>query len=244
MDRRHPADVLEHTAERLEHTVEVLEELREAWQAEWAARPRLRGWSHVAAAPAAVAASVVLARRRDPSWRPALIVHGMGLAAMFTASASYHRLTRRYETYRFARAVDHGAIFLAIAGTATPFAVTSLPAPAVRPVLVALWGSAALAAAARIRSVLTGRPGAMWEFAAVSTLAGALAPAVAVRHGPITLALVAAGGVAYVGGAVVFTQARWHPVPAWVGHHEVWHAATIVGAALHFAAIASATRDR
>jgi hemolysin III len=51
--------------------------------------------------------------------------------------------------------------------------------------------------------------------------------------------LIALGGLAYTVGAVVYAAKRPNPWPRSFGYHEVFHALTLVGAALHLAAILS-----
>jgi hemolysin III len=50
--------------------------------------------------------------------------------------------------------------------------------------------------------------------------------------------LVAAGGLLYTAGAVVYALQRPDPSPRVFGYHEVFHALVIAAAAAHFAAIA------
>jgi len=56
--------------------------------------------------------------------------------------------------------------------------------------------------------------------------------------GPAAALLVVAGGVVYSLGAVIFWR-RWHPFSAtsW-GFHETFHLCTVIGASLHFVAVA------
>jgi len=50
--------------------------------------------------------------------------------------------------------------------------------------------------------------------------------------------LVAAGGLLYTAGAVVYATQRPDPAPRVFGYHEVFHALVIAAAAAHFSAIA------
>ena len=52
------------------------------------------------------------------------------------------------------------------------------------------------------------------------------------------VALLAAGGLAYTAGGVVYARRRPDPAPAVFGYHELFHALTIVGIACQYAAIA------
>jgi hemolysin III len=59
------------------------------------------------------------------------------------------------------------------------------------------------------------------------------------RAGALAVAMLAAGGVLYTVGAVVYARRRPDPVPRVFGYHEVFHALVIAAAAVHFAAIAA-----
>ena len=50
--------------------------------------------------------------------------------------------------------------------------------------------------------------------------------------------LVAAGGLLYTAGAVVYATQRPDPFPRTFGYHEVFHALVIAAAAAQFAAVA------
>ena len=50
--------------------------------------------------------------------------------------------------------------------------------------------------------------------------------------------LVAAGGLLYTAGAVVYALGRPNPMPAVFGYHEIFHALVIAAAALQYAVIA------
>jgi hemolysin III len=52
------------------------------------------------------------------------------------------------------------------------------------------------------------------------------------------VALIAAGGLAYTCGGVVYARRRPDPFPAVFGYHELFHALTLVGLALQYVAIA------
>jgi hemolysin III len=162
---------------------------------------------------------------------------------MFATSAGYHRLTRSESAYRWTRPADHAAIFAAIAGTATPL-VASVTSGHTRAVtLSALWGTAGVAAAQRVREVRSGGSGGGWTYVALGWMGAALVPALARRHGLAPAALLAAGGAAYTTGAVLFSQRKGELAPGVFGFHELWHTLTLVGAGLHLGAIALATRD-
>ena len=51
-------------------------------------------------------------------------------------------------------------------------------------------------------------------------------------------ALIAAGGVLYTAGAIVYARQSPDPKPAVFGYHEIFHALVLAAASAHFAAIA------
>jgi hemolysin III len=56
--------------------------------------------------------------------------------------------------------------------------------------------------------------------------------------GAAAVALLAAGGVAYTVGALVYAFKRPNPAPRVFGYHELFHALTIVAVACQYVAIA------
>jgi len=220
------------------HHVPVLSQ----WEAEWASRPRLRGWLHAMALPVALAATAGLTARRRRH-RHAVAAYGVGLSAMLATSAGYHRLTRTEGQFRWSQPADHMMIFAAIAGSATPIAAAVLPAPVVRPAIVSLWAGAAMGAFGRVWDLRRGSSISSFAYIALGWSGAALMPLVIRRHGVGNGVLLAAGGLSYSLGAGLFASRKPNPWPAVFGYHEVWHTATLVGAACHLVAIANITRD-
>ena len=68
---------------------------------------------------------------------------------------------------------------------------------------------------------------------------GAIAfPAIIAQAGVGAGALIAAGGILYTAGAVIYAIQRPDPRPAVFGYHEIFHVLVIAAALLQFAAIA------
>jgi hemolysin III len=161
---------------------------------------------------------------------------------MFTASAVYHRLSHREQVAAWTRPADHAAIFAAIAGTATPVIATTTSGRARFAALGATWSAAAAAAVGRARRIRSGRAGGGASYLVVAWGTAALLPALVSRHGAATALKLLAGGAVYSAGAAVLATRTPDPFPEVFGYHEVWHLLTLVGAALHFAAVRDVTR--
>ena len=184
-----------------------------------------------ALAVAALATLVTLAALRgDARHIVGCAVFGGALVAMFASSTLYHAITHR-GAKGVLRVMDHSAIYLAIAGTYTPFLLVSLPGAWGRSLLAVVW------AAALAGIVLT---------STVGRRLGSLRVAIYIAMGWVgvvafrpLLASLGAGGVSLVvGGGIVYTVGT--VIYAWRGlpyHHAIWHVFVLGGSALHVLAV-------
>jgi hemolysin III len=204
-------------------------------------KPRLRGVSHQWAFFVALVAGVVLVVAA-PSGRATLAatIYAVTVAAMFGASALYHRVDwKSLAARRWMRRLDHSMIYLLIAGTYTPFALLVLDGGLAKAVLIAVWGGAALGIGLKLLWPDTPK----WLTAGVYVTLGWVAviafPQLASELGPVGMALVAGGGLLYTAGAVVYALRRPDPAPAVFGYHEIFHILVIAAAVLQFVAVAA-----
>jgi hemolysin III len=159
------------------------------------------------------------------------------VCGLFGISALYHRRVWSERGYQVMRRLDHSMIFVFIAGTYTPFCVLLLPQTSATVVLSIVWGGAL--AGVLLKQVWPGAP--RWVSAPLYLALGWVAVAVLpdlLRHGGVTaFALLVAGGLAYSVGAVFYAARRPNPWPTVFGHHEFFHACTLVAAICHHIAI-------
>ena len=204
-------------------------------------KPLLRGWSHVLAFAGLLALggwliADAVGTRRGPAL---MIIYVAGTGAMFGVSSAYHRLRWRPDVRAMMSKLDHCTIFLAIAGAYTPIAVVALHGWHRPSVLYTVWIGAAIGIALQWVPFHLPR----WAFAAVYVVVGwAAAPSFAelcTGLGILGFMLVLGGGLAYTVGALVYARKRPDPWPRVFGYHEVFHVFTIIGAGLHFAAMAA-----
>jgi hemolysin III len=193
-------------------------------------------WSFFVAL-AAGAALVVLA----PAGRAtmACAVYALALCGLLGTSALYHRVTWRPSIRPWMRRLDHSMIFVLIAGTYTPFAVLVLSRPLSDVVLVGVW----VGAAAGILFTLVWVRAPKWLTAAAYIALGWFSliavPQLVEQMGIGALALLAAGGVAYTAGAVIYARRRPDPRPDVFGYHELFHVLVVVAALAHFVVVAA-----
>ena len=133
--------------------------------------------------------------------------------------------------------LDHAGVYLLIAGTYTPFGLLVLSTGWAIPVLAVVWSGALVAIVLKL--VWVGKP--KWLSAVIGLSlgwAGIAAVGELLKLGAAGLALVAAGGLLYTVGAVVYARRRPDPAPAVFGYHEIFHACTVAAAGCQYAAIA------
>ncbi len=172
------------------------------------------------------------------SARAGAIAFAASVAAMFGASALYHRVLWRPRLRPWFRRLDHAMIFTLIAGTYTPFGLIVLSAGWRWPILIVVWSGAAVAVALRFLWVDAPK----WISAALGIALGWVGvivfPQILDRIGAGGTTLLLVGGVAYTLGAVVYAVRRPDPVPSTFGYHEVFHAFVIVAVACQYVAVA------
>ena len=208
-----------------------------------AVKPRLRGWIHAGTAPLAAAGAIVLvALAPTTSAKASTAVFGLSAILLFGTSAVYHRGTWSPKVAGVLRRLDHTNIFMIIAGTSTPLSVLLLDWPTKRNLLVIVWTGALLGTLARI--FWLGAP--RWVYTPVYVALGWVSiwflPDFWDSPGGHTIVwLVAAGGLAYTVGAVVYATKRPNPSPRWFGFHEIFHVLTVIGFWCHYGAVSIAT---
>jgi len=174
---------------------------------------------------------MVRAVRADDPWQiVSFAVFGATMVVLYTSSTLYHAL-KPPRARRVFKILDHGAIYLLIAGSYTPFLLVSLRGPWGWSMFGVVWGLA-----------IGGIVFKVWfagRFKLVSTLiylgmgwlcAVATKPLLHSVPGPGLLWLLA-GGLFYSGGTVFYL---WRGMKY---HHAVWHLFVLAGTCCHFWAI-------
>lgn len=191
--------------------------------------------SHGAAlAAAAVAAPfpiVAAARGGSASAVVGASVFAATMVLLYAASMLYHAIPHP-RAKRVFRKLDHGAIYLLIAGTYTPFTLGALGGPWGWTLFGVVWSLAVVGVALKAFDRMS-HPA--WS----TGLYLAMGWSVLIALGPLVerveiggLVLLAAGGLAYTAGVVFFTldsRLRYG--------HFVWHLFVVAGTACHYFAV-------
>ena len=159
------------------------------------------------------------------------------LVVTFGVSALYHRVDWHPSARRVMRRLDHASIYLLIAGTYTPYGLLVLSGAWQFSILGVVWIGAAVAIVQQVFWLDAPR----WVPVAAGIVlgwVGVLAlPQIVEGSGLSGTFLVAAGGVFYTLGAVVYTVKRPDFRPAVFGFHELFHVLTVLAASCQFAAV-------
>jgi hemolysin III len=201
--------------------------------------PLLRGVMHAWAfwfALAAAALLIVLAPSAQA--RSAAVVYGLGLCALFAGSGLYHRWRWNPRWRPILRRIDHSTIFVFIAASYTPIALLVLEGPLRGVVLVGVWAGAAAGVIFSLAWITAPRVLAAATYLGLGWFAIIAIPQLVDRLPATPLFLLAAGGLLYTVGAIVYAGKWPNPWPRTFGFHELFHVFVIAAAAAHFVAMA------
>ncbi len=192
-------------------------------------------WSHAFGAAAAIPILVLLVLQAKGALAiTSVAVYGATLILLFSSSAFHHTvggLGPRW--HAFSRRLDHIAIFLLIAGTYTPVSLITLGGAWGWSIFGVIWGLAL--AGVILKGITPHSP--RWLTVTLYLVMGWIAVVAIwplIQSMPFAgLMWMAAGGVWYSVGAVMYALKRPDPWPDHVGFHGVWHVFVLFGAACH-----------
>lgn len=192
---------------------------------------RLNTWSHALGALLGIAGLVLLilsALQVKLPWSLfSVIVYGISIIVLFSASAFYHAVKGEKRKHYF-RIVDHISIYMLIAGTYTPVLLIALPDSLGWLLFWVVWGIAAFGVVLKL--FFTGK------FEVFSTLLYLVMGWLIVFDfsnvsnaiGSNGVLLLFAGGLFYTIGIVFYAVER---IPY---NHVIWHLFVLGGAICHF----------
>ena len=204
-------------------------------------REPVNGLTHLISAGASLIGLIVLLiiGWGQPGKMISLMIYGVSLILLFLASGIYHSVTAKPSAMLKLRKFDHSAIYLLIAGTYTPICFNMLDGFWKWGMLGIVWGLALVGIGVKIFFIKAPR----WVTAGVYIIMGWLCIfgiQEILRALPVGAILwLAAGGIIFTLGAVVYITKRMDFLPGLFGFHEVWHIFVILGALAHFIMIAA-----
>jgi hemolysin III len=202
----------------------------------WRAKDPVSSYSHLAGVLLSIAALVVLVVASDGEpWRTVgFSIYGASLVLLYTASTVYHWLHLSPRGDDLLQRADHVAIFLLIAGSYTPICLVTLRGGWGWSVLGVIWTLAIAGTVLKLcfahlpRGLSTALYVGMGWVAVVAI--GPLVDRVALDG----VAWLAAGGLLYTLGAVIYAVEWPNLLEDVVGHHEIFHFCVLGGSIAHF----------
>ncbi|MBM3267015.1 MAG: hemolysin III family protein [Candidatus Sericytochromatia bacterium] len=212
-----------------------------------AARPRFRepvnGFLHLGGFVLSVLGTALLLWRcyPDAGRIATAAIFGGTMSLCFLASTFHHLISAAPRTEIRLFRIDYAAIYPFIAGCYTPICIHMLPGPSGRILLAMVWAIAMIGVVYQLALApdppdVAAPPSLLMTaiYVALGWLAVTqLMPLIAASRG-WTIGLMAAGGLAYTFGAIVFTRKLFDYWPGLLGHHEIWHVCVLLGAGCHY----------
>jgi hemolysin III len=178
-------------------------------------REPVNGLTHLGGALAAAVglAALLVLGRGSLGRQAALLVYGLSLVLMLSASAAYHLAPAGPRLLQVLRKLDHAAIYLLIAGTYTPICLHFFEGAWRWGMLITIWSMAAAGIGVKLFIVSAMPvPAIVWLLA---------------------------GGLFFTVGALVYITRRPDPCPGVFGFHELWHIFVLLGCLSHYILIAA-----
>lgn len=201
-------------------------------------REPVSGLTHLIGAVLSVIGMVILVvsavNKGTAAYIVSVSIFGLSLILLYTASSLYHLLSISKKGIEILRKIDHMMIYILIAGTYTPVCLIGLKGKLGLGLLIGIWSLAAVGIVLKL--VWFNAP--RWIYTSFYVVMGWLAVIAIVpliRAIPSTgFGLLAAGGIFYTIGAIIYGL-RW-PLRnnKYFGFHEIFHIFVMLGSLSHY----------
>lgn len=170
----------------------------------------------------------------DPWKIVSFSIYGTTLFLLFLASSLHHGINASKKTEELFRLFDYLAIFPLIAGTYTPLCLILLRNEIGWSVLGVIWAIAITGIV--IKSSFKKFP--KWAVNAIYIGLGWVGTVFVIplyfQQGIEPIIYIAAGGIVYSIGFIVFNSEKPNFVPGKFGFHELWHILVLLAAVIHY----------
>lgn len=197
-------------------------------------KPLARGYIHLAAFFFTLGASTILIMDSKGVYAVlASVIYSLSLIGQYGVSALYHTRMWSQQKYLLLKRIDHAAIFVLIAGTATPICLLKLNASGLW-LLSILWVIAIIGMFITTRWTNTPK----WVRALVYVAMGWIGifyyPEIKSSLDATNIELLIIGGAIYTVGALIYAFKWLDLFPRVFGYHEVFHVLVVLGSGFHF----------
>ena len=182
-----------------------------------------------------IAALVILAAfsaRYGNAWTiVSTVIFGVSMIIMYSASTLYHAITN-LQAKQILKKFDHIAIYYLIAGSYTPFLLTTLRGPTGWTIFGIVWGLALLGTVLKLVTSSNGVK--LWSillYLSMGWLIVFASRALFASLNKAGLTFLILGGVFYTLGVLFYIQKSKKYT------HAIWHAFVLAGTIMHFFAV-------
>ncbi|MGB6022197.1 MAG: hemolysin III family protein, partial [Ornithinimicrobium sp.] len=173
------------------------------------------------------------AEQGDPWKIVGMSIYGLSLIMLFTTSSLHHGIDSSPRVNEALRTLDYDSVFFLIAGTVTPLVLVLVRNTYGWTVFGAVWaiaisGIVLRSVWRRVPKYITNTLYISLGWLTVVLIGGGVSLPIG------ALVLMAAGGLVYSVGFVIFVIEKPNPLPGVFGFHEVWHAMVLLAAFLHY----------
>ena len=191
--------------------------------------------SHGVGFVAALASAPVLIATTAKTGSPVNVagatVFAVTTVLLYCASMLYHAISRE-RAKAILRKLDHGAIFLLIAGTYTPFTLGPLSGPLGWTLFGVVWSLALIGVTLKAFDRIAHPVASLGLYLVMGWLCIVAIEPLLQRIPPAGLLLLAGGGLSYMAGVAFFT------VDSRIRYgHFIWHLFVLAGTSCHFFAV-------
>lgn len=204
-------------------------------------RDPVSGLTHLVSAVLSALGTIVLLiiARGDPEKELMLLIYGVTLTLMFSASATYHLVRTTPEKQLKLRKFDHSAIYLLIAGTYTPICLIFFTGYFRWGFLAVVWLFALIGITVKLCVIHAPRGLNAGIYLVMGWLAVFAIQQILTTMPVGAIIWLAAGGFFFTFGAVIYISKKMDFFPGVFGFHEVFHIFIILGCLCHFIMVAA-----
>lgn len=197
-------------------------------------------WTHFISFIAAIVGLValIIMSKNDLSKLITMTIYGISMIMLYGASSIYHWIRTTPKKELMLKKVDHIAIYFLIAGSYTPVFYYGLEGKWRWTMLIGVWSLAFIGMALKIWFIHAPRYVSSAFYVSLGWIA--LVPFLQlIKHLPLeAIILMAAGGVVYTIGAVIYATKIFDFFPKRFGFHEIFHLFIVAGSIVQFIMIA------
>lgn len=199
-------------------------------------KPLARGYIHLVAFFIILCPCILLITYSNgPRAIFASLIYSGSLIMQYGVSAFYHTYTWSRKKYLLLRRIDHAAIFVLIAGSATPICLLTLNSAIGFRLLSIFWVIAFIGML--MTTMWTHVP--KWARALLYLFMGSIGvfyfSEIKSSLNIINIQLLVLGGATYTLGALIYAFKWPDPFPTVFGYHEIFHVLVVLGSGFHFA---------